>query len=63
SEILHNTGLEDAYHEDYAAYPNRFKKAAQDISDAVKLNNHEAARKAAGEISKACTECHEGYRG
>ena len=63
SEILVKEGMEDADDEEYAAYAQRMKKAAQDISDAVKLNNHEAARKAAGEISKACTECHEGYRG
>ena len=63
SEILLKTGMEDADDEDYAAYAQRMKKAAQDISDAAKLNNHEAARKAAGEISKACTECHDGYRG
>ena len=62
SQILLKEGMEDADDEDYAGYAQRMKKAAQEIVDAVKLNNSEAARKAAGEISKACTECHEGYR-
>ena len=63
SEILVKEGMEDADDEDYASYAERMKKASRDIVDAVKLSNHEAARKAVGEISKACTECHEGYRG
>ena len=62
SEILLKEGMEDADDEDYAGYAQRMKKAALEIVDAVKLNNDEAARKAAGEISKACAECHEGYR-
>ena len=62
SEVLLKEGMEDADDEDYAGYAQRMKKAAKEIVDAVKLNNHEAARKAAGEIGKACTECHEGYR-
>jgi len=63
SEILLKEGMEDADDEDYAGYAQRMKKASLEIVDAVKLNNDEAARKAVGEISKACTECHEGYRG
>ena len=63
SEILLKEGMEDADDEDYAGYAQRMKKAALEIVDAVKLNNDEAAGKAVGEISKACTECHEGYRG
>lgn len=62
SEILLKEGMEDADDEDYAGYAQRMKKASREIVDAVKLNNAEAASKAAGEISKSCAECHEGYR-
>ena len=41
----------------------QMKKSARNIVDAVKLKNDEAARKAVGEINKACSNCHEDYRG
>jgi cytochrome c556 len=37
-------------------------KAAREIVEAAKSNNYDQANKAAGEINKACSECHENYR-
>ena len=38
------------------------KQAALDVAEAVRLDNQEQARRATGEISKSCSECHELYR-
>ena len=62
SEVLMKDGMEDAGDEDYDGYARRMKDAALNIVDAVKLKSDESARKAVGEINKACTECHESYR-
>jgi cytochrome c556 len=32
------------------------------VRDAVERRDQAAARKAVGEVSKACAACHEGYR-
>ena len=63
AEVLCKTGMEDADDETYTGFSLQMKKSARDIVDAVKLKNDEAARKAVGEINKACSECHENYRG
>lgn len=63
AEVLCKAGMEDADDDTYTGFSQRMKKSARDIVDAVKLNNDEAARKAVGEINKACSECHENYRG
>jgi len=62
SEVLVKEGMEDWDDEDYAGFAKRMKEAAIEISSAVKLNNYDQARKASGEVKKACTECHELYR-
>jgi hypothetical protein len=63
AEVLCKAGMEDADDDSYTEFARRMKKSARDVVDAVKLNNDEAARKAVGEISKSCSECHENYRG
>ena len=63
AEVLCKAGMEDADDDSYTAFSQQMKKSARDVVDAVKLNNDEAARKAVGEINKACSECHENYRG
>ncbi len=62
SELLMKPEMEDGEDEDYMGFSNRMKAAARDIVDAVKLNDSDRASKAAGEILKACDECHEYYR-
>ena len=62
-EVLVHDSMDDGDDDDYASYSDRMKQAALEVVNAVKTGNDEAARKAAGEISKSCTECHELYRG
>ncbi|MEC9096468.1 MAG: hypothetical protein VX776_07545 [Planctomycetota bacterium] len=62
SEMLVKPEMQDGEDEDYMNFSSSMKAAARDIVDAVKLNDAERASKAVGEISKACTECHEYYR-
>jgi cytochrome c556 len=63
SEVLTKGGMEDADDDEYKSLAAAMKKAARDVSDAVKLKNDEQARQAVGQISQACTQCHELYRG
>jgi len=62
SEVLTKEGMEEADDETYAELANRMKQAALSIVAAVKQNDYDQARQAAGEVKKACTECHEFYR-
>ncbi len=63
SEILMKDGMDDAGDEDYDGYCRQIQQAAKDIANALKQRNGSAARSASGSISKACSECHESYRG
>ena len=60
--VLTKDGMSDADDVTYAGFANSMKASAAEIVDAVKLNNYDAARAAAGKIDKACSQCHEGYR-
>ena len=62
SEVLTREGMTDADDDDYVAYARLMKTSALDVVAAVKLNNDEQARKATGEIAKACSDCHDNYR-
>lgn len=59
---MQQEGFEYWDDEEYVSYSAQMQKAALEIVKAVKDNNYEAARAAAGEIDKACSTCHEGYR-
>lgn len=60
--VIKQEGFEFWDDDDYVGYCDELQRGALNIVDAVKLNNYDAARQAAGEISKACAACHEGYR-
>lgn len=62
SEALTREGMEDGDDETYAEFADLMKTSALDVVAAVKSNNAEQARKAAGEIAKACSDCHDNYR-
>ena len=62
SRVLASTGMDDADDEDYAAFVKRMQTAASAVAEATKLENPNRARQAAGEMNKACSECHELYR-
>jgi cytochrome c556 len=60
--VLAKDGMEDAEASEYKAFCDRLKNAAREIADACKSKNFDQASKAATEIGKSCTECHENYR-
>lgn len=62
SETLTREGMDDGEDETYAEFANLMKKNALEVVAAVKANNAEQARKATGEIAKACSDCHDNYR-
>lgn len=62
AEVIMKEGMDNADDETYLGFSKRLRQGALDIVAGVKLNNYDQARAAAGEISKACSECHEQYR-
>jgi cytochrome c556 len=60
--VLAKEGMEDADASEYTAFCDKMKNAALEIVDAVKSKNFDKASKAATDIGKSCTECHENYR-
>lgn len=62
AETLTREGMEDGDDETYAGFANLMKRSALDVVAAVRSNNAADARKATGEIAKACSDCHDNYR-
>lgn len=62
AEMITRPGYEYADDDTYGGYARDLKQASMDVAAAIDQNNYEQARQAAGRVSKACTECHEGYR-
>ena len=63
AEVLQQPGMMDADDDSYADFAEQMKQAALGVVEAARQENFEAARQAAGEISKSCSQCHELYRG
>ena len=61
-EILTKKGLEDAEDETYAEFAHNMRNAANDVLSALRENDQARASQAAGEIAKACSDCHDSYR-
>jgi hypothetical protein len=49
--------------EQYAQFAEQLRQAGLDLSAAVELDNYDQAREAIGRSTKACADCHEGFRG
>lgn len=63
AEVITREGYEFADDETYLEYARAMQAQALSLRDAAQQNNYEQARQAAGELSKACRNCHdEGYR-
>ncbi|MCO6459713.1 MAG: hypothetical protein J5I93_30850, partial [Pirellulaceae bacterium] len=62
SEVLLKEGMNDADDTEYRGFAERMKKAALDTVAAVKLSNADQGRMAVGEMTQACSACHELYR-
>jgi hypothetical protein len=48
--------------EQYAEYARSLRSAASDVAAAVELDNFQHARDAGNRMTKACADCHDGYR-
>ena len=55
-------GMPDATDAEYRSIAQQMIDQAQQISVAVQTDNADLARTAAGQISQACSKCHDGYR-
>jgi hypothetical protein len=60
--LIQDPSYEYADDEDYLKYAKSLEKAALEIVEAVKGDSLERAQAAAGQLNKACSACHEGYR-
>ena len=62
AHVLTKEGVEDGDDEDYAKLARAMQVAAQEMAAAMKRDDSSSVRAAAGQISKACADCHELYR-
>jgi hypothetical protein len=62
SEVMTQSGYEFADDDTYRQYAHDMQSQALAVRDAAAQKQYDAARAAVGEISKACSSCHEGYR-
>jgi cytochrome c556 len=62
AEVISQPGYEFADDETYLEYAHGMRDQALRLRDAAAKGSYDEARAAAGELSKACSNCHEGYR-
>jgi len=62
AEVISREGYEFADDETYLEYAKAMKAQALEVRDAAGEQDYERARQAAGQLSKTCSDCHEGYR-
>lgn len=62
AEVIGREGFDYWDDEQYAGFARELRQSAVDIDAAAKLDNFEQAKRAIGRATKACTNCHEGYR-
>ena len=63
AEIIQREGFEYWDDDTYAGYAAQLASAARDMKSAAAQRNYEQARQAFARATKACSHCHEGYRG
>jgi cytochrome c556 len=62
AEIIGREGYEYADDETFREFARALGTQATVVREAVERKDYEQARKAVGEISKSCNNCHEGFR-
>ena len=62
SALLLKEGMPDADDTDYRAHCESMLSASLDVVQAVKTSNADMARQAVGQMSQACSKCHDAYR-
>lgn len=62
AHVIQDKGFDGAAAEDYLGWAKTMEKSAIDIIDACKQGQYQAASKAIGQVTKACSDCHGAYR-
>ena len=62
ADIIGREGFEFADDEKYTKCAQELRQAASDVSAAVDTDNLEQAQQAGNRMTKACADCHEGFR-
>lgn len=62
SALLLKEGMPDADDSDYRVHSEKMLAASLEVVQAVKTSNADMARQAVGQMSQACTNCHNTYR-
>ena len=63
ADVIGREGFDYWDDEQYAAYARELRQSASDVAAAAEQNNFTKSREAVARMTKACTDCHEGYRG
>lgn len=63
AEVITREGYEYADDDTFVEYANELRDAAHDLQRATEQENYAQAREALGRATKACSNCHDGYRG
>lgn len=63
AEIIKREGYEFADDDTFVGYANELRDAAHQLRQATDQEDYVQARAALGRATKACSRCHEGYRG
>jgi hypothetical protein len=63
ADVIAREGFDFWDDEQYAQFARDLRQAATDTAAAADSNNYGQARQAIGRATKACVNCHEGYRG
>jgi cytochrome c556 len=54
--------MENSEDEKFRGYATALQKSALDLRQAVRNENYDAGRTAAGTLSKSCSNCHADFR-
>ena len=60
--LAQKEGMPDAADAEYAQFAKMMVEQAMAISAAIKNDNADAARQAAGQVGQSCVKCHDSYR-
>lgn len=63
AEVITREGYEYADDDTFVEYARELRDAAHDLQKATEQENYAQARDALGRATKACSNCHDGYRG
>jgi hypothetical protein len=62
AEVISRPGMDNADDEKFRGFAKALQQSAVDLRAAVKNDNYESARAAAGTMAKTCTNCHAEFR-